>query len=84
MASKSSGGCDFGANCDVNTVHCLKDCVKSTHNHLRYLGANCKDIDVPESHLILCRASVQMITTSPTENNLQRPQRLPWIILEKT
>lgn len=62
----SSGVCCFGTatDCDNNPIYCLKDCVKTTYNHLRYLNANSKGIDLPESYLILCRAGVNVITAA--------------------
>lgn len=49
----SSGGCCFGTatDCNNNVIYNLKDCVKTTYHHLRYLNANSRGIDLPESFM---------------------------------
>lgn len=65
----SSGVCRFGTatDCDNNVIYCLKDCVKTIYNHIRYLTANSIGIVLPESYLILCRARVNVITAAHLE-----------------
>lgn len=68
----SSGGCCFGTatDCNNNVIYNLKDCVKTTYHHLRYLNANSKGIDLPESYLILCRAGVNVITAAHLQTKI--------------
>lgn len=75
MTAMSSGACDFGTNCDINTIYHIKDCVKPTFSHLRYLNANCKGIDLPESHLILSRAGINSVTISQFEKQICKKHR---------
>ena len=54
--------CFFGIDCEKLSLMKVRDCLKTTSNHLRYLKASCKGFDLPKSHLILNRAGFHLFT----------------------
>ena len=54
--------CFFGIDCEKLSLVKVRDCLKTTNNHLRYLKASCKGFDLLESHLILNRAGFPLFT----------------------
>ena len=56
--------CDFGEGCCLDQVFYLRECVKPTYNHLRYLNSNSRGVEVPESYIILNRSGTNVISTS--------------------
>ena len=56
--------CYFGKNCKKPFLFRIKDCLKTTNNHLRYLKASCKDFDLQVSYLILNRDGFPFLTNA--------------------